>query len=180
MRAPVQTNSRSNRSTVEIKVLNTEEEIIALSDYGIDNLIFPSQPSISKAEDAENVPFLFNEDYYAKDAFYTQDLITIEYLGKMRGQQLGRISIAPFQYNPVTKQLKVVTKMEVRVVFENIDIPAHIANQKKYYSPEFNHLFKSCVNYMPMQVMDVITSYPVKYVIVSDSQFQSALQPLVE
>ena len=98
----------------------------------------------------------------------------------MRGQQLGRISIAPFQYNPVTNQLKVVTKMEVKVVFENTDITAHLANQKKYYSPEFNHLFKSCLNYIPMQAMDLITTYPVKYVIVADPNFQEALQPLVQ
>ena len=40
----------------------------------------------------------------------------------MRGQQLARISIAPFQYNPVTNELKVITKMEVKVVFKNTDI----------------------------------------------------------
>ena len=165
---------------VTIQIINKEENIISLSDYRLDHFIFPSQPSISKSENAETAPFYFNEDYYTKDAFYTKDLITTEYLGKMRGQQLGRISIAPFQYNPVTNQLKVVTKMEVKVVFENTDITAHIANKKKYYSPEFNHLFKSCINYMPMQAMDVITTYPVKYVIVADPDFESALQPLVE
>ena len=31
-----------------------------------------------------------------------------------------------------------------------------------------------------MQAMDVITTYPVKYVIVADPDFESALQPLVE
>ncbi|MDG2264273.1 MAG: C25 family cysteine peptidase, partial [Flavobacteriales bacterium] len=37
-----------------------------------------------------------------------------------------------------------------------------------------------CINYIPMQAMDVITTYPVKYVIVADPDFESALQPLVE
>jgi len=167
-------------SEVSVKIINKEEKIISLSDYGITNAIFPSQPSISKSEDANNVPFYYNEDYYANNRFNTHKLITTEYLGKMRGQQLARISVAPFQYNPVTNELKVVTKMEVKVVFKNTDITAHLANKQKYYSPEFEHLYKSCLNYMPMQEKDVITTYPVKYVIVSDPAFQSALQPLVQ
>jgi hypothetical protein len=167
-------------SEVSVKILNKEEKTISLSDYGIPNLIFPSQPSISKSEDAASVPFYFNEEYYANNNFYTHKLITTEYLGKMRGQQLARISISPFQYNPVTNELKVITKMEVKVVFKNTDISAHLSNKQRYYSPEFEHLYKSCLNYMPMQEKDVITTYPVKYVIVSDPAFQSALQPLVQ
>jgi hypothetical protein len=165
---------------VIVKIINKEEKTISLSDYGIHNLIFPSQPSISKSENAADVPFYFNEEYYSNNNFNTHKLITTEYLGKMRGQQLARISIAPFQYNPVTNELKVVTKMEVKVVFKNTDITAHLANKQKYYSPEFEHLYKSCLNYIPMQEKDVITTYPVKYVIVSDPAFQSALQPLVQ
>ena len=167
-------------STVTMKVLNTEQKIISLSDYGIESLIFPSQPSLSKSENAEEMPFYFNDEYYSYDGFYQTDLISTELLGKMRGQQLARISIAPFQYNPSTNQLKVITKMEVKVIFKNIDIAAHISNKQKYYSPEFEHLFKSCLNYIPMQEKDVITTYPVKYVIISDPAFQSALQPLVQ
>ena len=165
---------------VSVKIINKEEKTISLSDYDITNIIFPSQPSISKSEDAASVPFYFNEEYYSNNDFYTNKLITTEFLGKMRGQQLARISIAPFQYNPVTNELKVITKMEVKVVFKNTDISAHLENKKRYYSPEFEHLFKSCLNYMPMQEKDVITTYPVKYVIVSDPAFQTALQPLVQ
>ena len=167
-------------SEVTVKVINKEEKIISLSDYGINNLIFPSQPSISKAENAEFVPFYFNEEYYENNNFYRHKLITPKYLGKMRGQQLARISIAPFQYNPVTNELKVITKMEVKISFKNIDFEGHQINKKKYYSPEFEHLFKSCLNYMPIKEKDVITTYPVKYVIVSDPAFQTALQPLVQ
>ena len=167
-------------SEVSVKIINKEEKIISLSDYGIYNLVFPSQPSISKGDNAEDVPFYFNNKYYEKNEFYKHKLITNEYLGKMRGQQLARISIAPFSYNPVTNELRVITKMEVKIIFKNIDFEGHKLNKKKYYSNEFEHLFKSCLNYMPIQQKDIITSYPVKYVIVSDPDFQFALQPLIE
>ena len=167
-------------SDVSVKIINKEEKIISLSDYGIYNLIFPSQPSISKGENAADVPFYFNEEYYENNDFYTHKLITTEFIGKMRGQQLARISIAPFQYNPVTNELKVITKMEVKVIFKNIDFEGHKINKKKYYSTEFEHLYKRCLNYMSIQEKDIFTTYPVKYVIVSDPAFQSALQPLVQ
>ena len=167
-------------STVAIKILDKEETIISLSDYDIDNLIFPSQPSISKGENAEDVPFYFNEEYYNYDGFYTNDLVTSELLGKMRGQQLARLSVAPFSYNPTTNELKVITKLEVKIIFKNINTEGHKANKQKYYSPEFNNLLKECINYIPSQEKDVITTYPVKYVIISDPAFESTLQPLVD
>jgi uncharacterized ubiquitin-like protein YukD len=167
-------------SSIAIKVLNIEQQIISLSDYGIDNLVFPSQPSISKGENAEDVPFYFNEGYYNYDGFFETDIVTTELLGKMRGQQLARLSVAPFQYNPTTNQLKVITKLEVKIIFKNIDFEGHKLNKQKYYSPEFEHVFKGCINYVPLQAKDVITTYPVKYVIIADPAFQSELQPLVE
>jgi hypothetical protein len=167
-------------STIEIKILNKEEQIISLSDYDIDNLVFPSQPSISKGENIEEIPFYFNEEYYRYAGFYEKDIVTTELLGKMRGQQLGRISVAPFKYSPNTNELKVITKLEVKVMFKNIDDQVHKRNTHTYYSPEFNHLFKSCLNYLPSPYKDVITSYPVKYVIIADPAFEAAIQPLVD
>ncbi len=167
-------------STISVEILNKEVETIALSDYGINNFIFPSQPSLSKSENAEDIPFYFNTDYYNANRFHSDKLVSTEILGKMRGQQLARLSIAPFSYNPVKNELKVVTKLEVKVIFKNIDTEGHKLNKQKYYSPEFENLFKSCINYLPKQEKDIITTYPVKYVIISDPSFEAALQPLVE
>ena len=167
-------------STINVNILNKEEKIISLSDYGINDFVFPSQPSISKGENAENVPFYFNADYYSHDGFYSNDLVDIEILGKMRSQQLARILVSPFEYNPTSNQLKIITNLECQITFNNIDFEGNKRNQEKYYSSEFDHLFKTCLNYMPLQNKDVITTYPVKYVIIADPSFQSALQPLVD
>ena len=164
-------------ASIAIKVLNTEEQIITLADYGITNLVFPSQPSLSKS--ATSFPFYYNEEYYSNDGFYIIDAVTTELLGKMRGQQLARLSVAPIQYNPTTNQLKVITKLEAKVIFKNIDYTTHQLNLERYYSSEFDHVFKGAINYVP-SAKDVITTYPVKYVIVADPAFQSALQPLVQ
>ena len=151
-------------SKVEVKILNKEEKIISLLDYGVENLIFPSQPSLSKGDHAEDIPFYFNESYYNYDDFHVNQLINVKVLGKMRGKQLGRLSIAPFSYNPKTDELKVVTKLEVKVIFKDIDFEAHKMNAQRYYSTEFEHLYKKCVNYLPSESKDIITTYPSTFI----------------
>ena len=167
-------------SEIVVKILNIEEEIINLSDYGYDLKVFPNQPSVSKSANLNELPFYYNEDYYSINKFTGTNLVFTELLGKMRGQQLARFSISPISYNPVTSQIKIITKAEVKVIFKNANIEEDAANRIKYYSHEFESLFKSFVNYTDIAEKDVITTYPVKYVIISDPMFQAALQPLVD
>ena len=167
-------------SQIEIKILNLEETLIDLMDYGFNLDVFPNQASILKSSNPDNIPFYYNEDYYNIDKFSGNNFVSTELLGTMRGQNLARLSISPVSYNPVTNQIKVVTKAEVKVIFKNIDISSDTENRKKYYSHEFESLFKSFVNYTPLEEKDVITTYPVKYVIISAPQFQTVLQPFVE
>ena len=162
------------------KIINKHVETISLDDYDIKFPLFPNQPSISKRDNAEDVEFYYNQDYYHLDSFSDKDIVSVEFLGKMRDVQLARISISPITYNPVTNELKVITNLEVEIVFSDIDINANNLLKQKYYSADFEHLYKKCINYLPLNPKDIITTHPVKYVIVSDSMFQTALQPLVD
>ena len=160
---------------------NLEERIISLNDYGINKLIAPSQPSLSKKNKSDYIPFIYNDDYYNFNGFHYVDNVLIKELGIMRGQKLAHLTISPFKYNPVTNQLKIITKIEVKIIFDNLDKNKYKLAKEKYYSPEFEHLFKSCINYIPTYNNDdIITTYPVKYIIISDPLFQSVLQPLIE
>jgi hypothetical protein len=163
-----------------VKIIQLQEESISLSDYGISHAVFPNQPSISKADDAEKVPFIYDRGYYNNNQFNENPKVKIDLLGKIRGQQIARLNISPFSYNPVTNQLKIITKIEAKVVFKDADLAADFSIRKRYFNPNFEHQFKQFVNYLPLPEKDVITTYPVKYVIISDPMFQSILQPFVE
>ena len=52
--------------------------------------------------------------------------------------------------------------------------------KSKYYSPDFKHLYNKCINFIPPSVKDIITTYPVKYVIISDPIYQASLQPFID
>ena len=163
-----------------VKIINKQEQIISLSDYGIYLPIFPNQPSISKGDNVEDIPFIFDRGYYKINQLSENIPIKIELLGKMREMQMARLNISPFSYNPVTNELKIITKLEVKIIFKNVKYLKDISIRKKYFNPNFEHQFKQFINYLPLPTKDVITTYPVKYVIIADSMFQTILQPFVE
>ena len=167
-------------SEIEIEILNIEDTLIDLSDFGFNIDIFPNQPSILKSSKNEDIIFYYNESYYNLDKFNDNNFVYVELLGKMRGQKLARLHVSPIVYNPVTNQLKVTTRAEVKVTFKNTDLSKDIDNRINYYSHEYESLFKSCINYTRLSGMDTLTTYPVKYVIISDSSFQTSLQPLID
>ncbi len=168
-------------ATININIIQKEEKEFSLNDYNISDLIFPSQPSLSKSENAENAIFHFDKEYYNYDGFHKTDLVSIEILGKMRGQQLARLTLSPISYNPKKNIISVVTKLEVSIDFNNVNYDILDEKRSRFYSHEFEHLFKQCVNYIQYDgAKDVITTYPTKYVIISDPNFQTALQPLID
>ena len=97
-------------SQIEIKILNKEETLIDLMDYGFNLDVFPNQASILKSSNPDDIPFCYNEDYYNIDKFSGNNFVSTELLGTMRGQNLARLSISPVSYNPVTNQIKIITK----------------------------------------------------------------------
>jgi len=165
---------------VVTKIVNKIVKTVHLADYGIEMPLFPNQPSISKGDNPENIDFIFNKDSYSQNNFSQSNIVSIELLGFMRDIELARISVSPISYNPITNELKIITNLEIEVSFIDIDFAADKLSKQKYYSADFDHLYKKCLNYLPSNTKDVITTYPVKYVIVSDPVFQTALQPLID
>ena len=164
---------------IQINVLNKTEEIILLDQHG-GLEIAPAQRSISKGEDADKVKLNYNKSVYQKDEFVGLDPVRVVELGKMRGHQLGRIEISPFDYNPVQGILKVITDIEFEVVFDQADLGLTNYMHNKNYSKDFNVHFTKLLNHNSFQTKDMLTTYPTKMVIVADPAFQAALQPLVE
>ena len=165
-----------NGAEINIEIINKESTNLKLSEFDINLDVLPHQPSISKASTADDIIFHINDQIYKEDRFSEDNIVSTELLGKMRGVQLARIIISPFSYNPFKDELEIITSLEIKVNFTNFKKE----NNQIFYSPEFEHLYKKCINYLPPGPEDVITTYPVKYVIVSDPLFQTALQPLIE
>jgi len=153
-----------------------------LSDYGIQYALMPSQPSVSKDIRKKLPEFKYNTSTYSANQFNSDDLVSIDVLGIMRNVRLARLNIAPVRYNPVTNTIQVYNDIQVEITFPGADITQTIELKKKNYSFYFESMFNNqLLNYKtPIAVKDTVTKYPVKYVIVSDPSFQTALQPFIQ
>ncbi|MCK4765755.1 MAG: hypothetical protein KAW12_26385 [Candidatus Aminicenantes bacterium] len=107
---------------------------------GVD--IAPSKGVLTRDINPDSVPYEYGSEY-SRDAFYPGNLTELSkpYIARdLRGQTL---SVNPFQYNPVTKVLRVYTEITVKVSNtgqkgENILVRD---NKPAAYHPEFESIY---------------------------------------
>ena len=166
---------------VVINIISYDEEIINLSDYGINNRIIPAQASISKSEDLNEVSFVINENVYNKDEFFANEIAIYEESGMLRATRLGRLQISPIQYNPVKNQIRVLNNLVVEILFVGANMQKTKDLKEKYASPYFDYMLeRQIINYENNTSKELITKIPIEMAIVSDRMFESQLQPFIE
>jgi len=166
-------------AAVEVNVISYDEQIVSLPINGLVTKVMPCQPTVSKSAKAEEIPFYYDQVFYQQDAFNADPLASVEISGMMRGVQMGLLKIAPVRYNPVLNQLKVYNNIVVEIRFNHADYALTEQTKAKYYSPAFDAAFSNMINYSKPAAKDVITKYPIKYVIIGLTSFQSTMQPFV-
>ncbi len=70
--------------------------------------------------DIDDQPMTYEKDasIYNQDAFYPSSPVTMYPGKKIRGMSVVKLGIVPFQYNPVTRELKVYSDIRVRITFQ--------------------------------------------------------------
>lgn len=168
---------------VSVKVLSYTVSEYKLSDYGINELIMPVQPSLRKDQSAEDVTFEFNAEVYQKDDFISHELASVEVLGVMRSFRIARLTIAPVSYNPVQGVIRVYNDIEFEVVFTNVDESLTEYVKSSTYSPYFSAMQQAFLNNPTSREYPDhpdLTTYPIKYLIVSDPMFEEDLAPFID
>lgn len=95
-----------NRGDMEVKILSS-----TYKDY--ENIeIAPSKGVLMISDDASKIPYEYGPAYQ-KDAFYPGTVAELREAHIMRDVRGQVLDIYPFQYNPVTKTLRVYTSIKV-------------------------------------------------------------------
>jgi len=169
---------------VSVNVLNYSTTEYLLSEFGINNPIIPVQPSLPKSiDDITSVEFEYDENSYTMNRFSDFEIVTVEVLGVMRGIRLARLVVAPVNYNPVTGVIKVYNNIDVEVNFTGSDSELSQYIKASTYSPYFEAVYQKIYNYRvdhDYPLHPDLTSYPVKYLIISDRMFESTLADFIE
>ena len=158
---------------MEVNVVNSTYEEYSLSELGINHPIMPVQPKHPKSEEGP-FPFVIDEATYASNSFYGTTLAQAEKVGMLRNINMGSVSISPFEYNPVTGQLRVCTRLDVEISFANANLPKTMELKTKHGNGLFDGQHCGVINPMSTpQFRDEIDNAPIKYLIVAHSMFRN-------
>ena len=158
---------------MQVNVINSTYETYNLAELGINHPIMPAQPQHPKSEDGP-FPFVIDEATYTSNSFYGMTLAQCEKVGMLRNINLGELSIAPFEYNPVTGQLSVCTQLDVEISFVNANIPKTMELKTKHGNGLFDGQHCGVINPMTTAgFRDEIDNAPIKYLIVAHSMFRN-------
>ena len=163
------------KPTIEVTSFSTTE--YRLADYGIHTLV-PRQPSLRKDKKPEEMPFVYNAEAYQARGLRSEPKAIVQVVGTMRGVQLGKMTIEPVSYDPVSNTLRVFNDIEVEVNFNGADAKATENMLVDTYSPYFDGIYKSLFN--GRAILDAYTSHPdlyktpVKMLVVATSAYQNS------
>ena len=169
----------------ELRIKNEVWDSLNLSDLGCSEWIYPAQPSLTKSQEA--LPTVIQRDLYLQNEFYQPDAqtVSIHALGVMRNIRIAELKIAPVQYNPVQGVLKILRSIDFEVTYLNPDVQKTQHYQLVYENHGFNSAKSQVVNtlsssYKSQASKNITSQVPLKYIIVSNPMFKTALQPFVE
>lgn len=122
---PILSRSLAVSETRAMKVEVVSSKFIEKKDV----LIAPSKGVISRAENPDQIPYVYGQSYN-EDKFFPGEIATLSdpfILRDVRGQV---VNFAPLQYNPVTKTLRIYTEIVV-VVSETAEAGQNTINLVK-------------------------------------------------
>ena len=120
-------------------VLNVTNKITeTISDIDI----MPA-PELPLDDDKTPMKYIRNEAVYSTDAFYPAEPIIVSRPMKIRDVDVVIVSVTPFQYNPVTKELIVTRELNLDVVFEGGS--GIFGGDPRYRSEAWDHIIRDMV-----------------------------------
>ena len=163
-----------------IEIINISEEVYNLNELGIDGLIMPAQPSLSKSANLDQIQFVMNEKVYSNNKFLNTETIIIEEKGFLRSVRIGNLMVNPIEYNPITNQIKVKKSIEFNIIFDNANYELTEASKERLYSPYFEPVYKNLINYTPLETREDMIQDQVKYIIIANDIFNGSLDDFID
>jgi hypothetical protein len=166
-----------NRGNMEVKILSS-----TYKDY--ENIeIAPSKGVLMIADDASKIPYEYGSTYQ-KNAFYPGTVAELREAHIMRDVRGQVLDIYPFQYNPVTKTLRVYTSINVAMqVNEKIAGANCLEDKGDVIAPEaFEQMYQSnYLNYAAQPVpRSLATNANGRMLVICYDAFATSIKPFVD
>ena len=163
-----------------IEIIRSSYIDYSLNELGIDNRIFPAQPSLSKSQKPEDVPFEIRNDLYLQNTYLLKDLVSVNIEGQLRAIKIANLNIKPIIYNPIERKLRVYTDLEVNIHMDGANFSKTNEIKEFYYSPYFESVYNQVSNYSTTVRSDDMINDPVSYVIITNPIFLNSLDDFID
>jgi len=165
-----------DNKNMSLEVLSTE-----FIDYENIN-VAPSKGNLSRLINPEDVPYIF-DDIYKQNGFYPDNIVQLNEPYILRDYRGQVVEFHPFQYNPVTKTLRVYTNIEIKVSSDNnlVVNPFIRIREIEKIDNEYKNIYDN--HFLNFENNNTRFEYLVdqgNMLIISDSNFMDEMQPLVD
>ena len=120
-------------------VLNVKNQVTET----ISNVDLMPAPALPLDDDNTPMQYIRDEQVYSTDAFFPAEPYITSKPMKIRDVDVVIVSVTPFQYNPVTKELIVTRELNLEVVFEGGD--GNFGGDPRYRSTAWDHIIRDMV-----------------------------------
>jgi Peptidase family C25/Propeptide_C25/PKD domain len=164
----------------ELIVESISWQTTSLAALHLPSSIIPVQPSLIKIEGA-SVEFTLDNTFYAMNTFLPTTIADIHVIGELRGRNIALLEISPVQYNPVSGELKIMTKCELRINLPGSDLIKTTEKVDRYTTPSFEQMFNTLlINSGSLQVTGKGEPKQEGYLIIVADDFYNAIQPFAD
>jgi len=120
-------------------------------------------PALPLDNDKAPMQYIRDEKVYSTNAFYPAEPVLVSKPTKIRDVDVAIVSVTPFQYNPVTKELIVTRELDFEVLFDGGD--GTFGGDPRYRSAAWDHIIRDMV---------------INESILPDADYQSFIQEAVQ
>ena len=121
---------------VSVMINNLEEEIIS------DIIVYPAQSFQSESQPVRN-EFIKDEAFYSGSEVFPLQMVEIGEPAFMRDLRVVNVTVNPFQYNPQTRELKIIKNIEFTVNAQGRG--SGITKENRKLSRAFESLYRATV-----------------------------------
>ncbi len=155
-------------------------EVIELEDMILPNMnICPSQP-ISDENNPEKAQFTKDEEFYQNGDIFPAKIVELGTPAIMRDFRVVNLTVNPFQYNPQTKELRILKNVELKISYDENRNVENVKTKHTKISRYFEPIYRSAIiNYDSVSKRDDYQQGSYLFIYPDDPLVKSTLQPLV-
>ena len=162
-----------NRGEVSFEIISFEEEIIPSIT------VYPQQ-ELQKESEPRNTEFLIDESFYSSRSIFPVNIVQIGEPAILRDHRVVTVTVNPFQYDPLAKELRIIKNIE----FEVNTIGENGINQlrsNKLPSRTFQKLYESSIlNYSTSTLREEYQTPSYLFIYPNDATILSNLEYLTD